>query len=307
MSQPVTVYFDTYFFVRLGQAHEANAAQVVSALNALNVRYVASDLILRELLTSKGREDFNNALVERLGLFHNLPLRIHEWADFTVLSETGPVRSATADVLNQIHDKLTEADSAAIMARKSLNKERSEEVLRVAKESLKEHGFPDDMQGELRQTIEALKNLIPQDLIPLEGITWPENPTEEDLKELSNQLLSLIDPSALARSQQEDKIKYLATRTDNRPFRVFTGAAKDLESRKLGNTLRDVTRISDFITHKDTIDFLQVDHGQMKLILSPNPTHRPLELELARCCFYARSLFDTVRQLRYLHRVRSKV
>jgi hypothetical protein len=103
------------------------------------------------------------------------------------------------------------------------------------------------------------------------------------------------------------QIKDLATRTDNRPFRVFTGAAKDMESRKLGNTLRDVTRISDFITHKDTIDFLQVDHGQMKLILSPNPTHRPLELELARRCFYARSLFDTVRQLRYLHRVRSKV
>jgi hypothetical protein len=52
-----TVYFDTQFYVQLCRADKAEADQIVHTLNALNVRHVISNVLLRELLTSKNRAE----------------------------------------------------------------------------------------------------------------------------------------------------------------------------------------------------------------------------------------------------------
>lgn len=50
MTRPVTVYFDTNFYVWF-------CREVLQALNELNVRVVISEVIIRELLTSRDRNE----------------------------------------------------------------------------------------------------------------------------------------------------------------------------------------------------------------------------------------------------------
>jgi len=47
MNQPYTVYLDTNFYVKLCRADEALAGQTIHALNALNIRHVISDVIIK--------------------------------------------------------------------------------------------------------------------------------------------------------------------------------------------------------------------------------------------------------------------
>ena len=57
MKNEYIVYFDTKFYVQLCRANEPDADRIIRSLNALNVRHVISDVLIRELLTSKHRSD----------------------------------------------------------------------------------------------------------------------------------------------------------------------------------------------------------------------------------------------------------
>jgi hypothetical protein len=57
MRRPFTVYFDTNFFVWLAQATEETAEAAIHKLNALGVRHVLSDILVRELLTCANKPE----------------------------------------------------------------------------------------------------------------------------------------------------------------------------------------------------------------------------------------------------------
>jgi hypothetical protein len=65
LDRKYTVYFDTQFYVQLCHADKAKADHISRTLNALNVRHVISQVLIRELLTSRNRAELDEVLVHR--------------------------------------------------------------------------------------------------------------------------------------------------------------------------------------------------------------------------------------------------
>lgn len=125
MSQQYTVYFDTSFYVKLCRADEALAGQTIHALNSLNVRHVISDVIIRELLTSRARNDLDEILVRRVGQFSLLPYRTRDGLTWQVLLLSGQERIDVANHLRNLHDEMAKAASSSIMARRETSAEQT--------------------------------------------------------------------------------------------------------------------------------------------------------------------------------------
>jgi len=66
LDRKYTVYFDTQFYIQLCRADQAEADQIICTLNELNVRHVISNVLIRELLTSRSRTDLDEVLVQRV-------------------------------------------------------------------------------------------------------------------------------------------------------------------------------------------------------------------------------------------------
>src|ERR671939_1696779 len=101
MNQQYTVYFDTSFYVKLCRADDALAGQTINALNALKVCHVISDVIIRELLTSKDRTDLDELLVKRVRQFSLPPYRTRDGLMWEVLLLSGQER---IDVANHLRN-----------------------------------------------------------------------------------------------------------------------------------------------------------------------------------------------------------
>jgi hypothetical protein len=99
MARPVTVYFDTNFYVWLCRADEALSVGALQALNELNVRVVISDTVIRELLTSRDRNELDVVLVDRANKLSLPPYRMRDGLMWEVLLLSGAERVAMADFL----------------------------------------------------------------------------------------------------------------------------------------------------------------------------------------------------------------
>src|SRR5215218_2649957 len=132
MNRPVTVYFDTNFYVWLCRADEDLSAGVLQALNGLNVRVVISDVIIRELLTSRDRNELDVMLVNRVNKLRLPPYRTRDGLAWEVLLLAGEDRVVAANFLRWAHDHTTVAESFSMMARRETTEEGTAELLEGA-------------------------------------------------------------------------------------------------------------------------------------------------------------------------------
>jgi hypothetical protein len=298
MKEQVTVYFDTKFYVTLCRAEESLATQTIAALNALNIRHVISDVIIRELLTSRDRTDLDEALVRRVRQFSLSPYCTREGLMWEVLLLSGQDRIDVANHLRDIHDMMAEATSFSIMARRETNDEQTAKLAEAGKPLLQQYGFPDDFEKNMPQVLAAVKTMLEQ--FGVRDINWPENPTPENFLNLSNQIKNFLGVDLVARLEEGDRIQDSSTVTEDRPYQVATGMASDKTKKRLSNTLRDTEHIMMFVNHRSEIDLLQVDKVHEEIIRRSKPKHRLTELGLADRCFSADSLLETVEKIRGL-------
>lgn len=298
MKQQLTVYLDTSFYVRLCKADGSLATQTIQALNELNVRHVISDVLIRELLTSKDRTDGDEALVKRVNQFRLSPYSTRGGLAWNVLLLSGQDRVFVADTLRNLHDAMTKATSFAIMAQRDTNTEQAAKLREAGKPVLQQFGFPEDFEQNKTQVLAAMKSMM--EFIGIQNIDWPEHPSSEDIHNVSEQLKLSLGPFPVALLEEERLIQDSSTKSEDRPYQVAVGTASNEAKRKLGNTLRDTEHIMAFISHRNEIDLLQVDKPHEEIIKRPKPQHRLAELGLANRCFSADSLpavVDKVREL----------
>jgi hypothetical protein len=303
MAEYFTVYFDTYFYVLLAKASDQEAEKVISELNNLHVRHVLSGQVINELITGKGKEHWDRALVKRMHLFNVEPYRISssyfevakssEEMSWDVLLLNGDLRVGLGDLFKSIHEMETIAKSFSISALNYSNK-------------LGEIDFAEDENYSPEERIEKSLNFT-SDLLSslnslnvmddIDSITLdknPENSPTENAIDLQNQLLSFLGSEKLEKLEEDNQITNSIVSSDNRPHKVVTGEASPKEIKRLGNTYRDSNHISLFVAHKEEIDLLQVDSAQLNLINNSKETHRIVEIGLQERCFSASSLRETV-------------
>jgi hypothetical protein len=195
---------------------------------------------------------------------------------------------------------MSKATSLSIVARKELNADQQAELSVANKPLLQQYGFPEDLGQNLPQVISAAKSML--EGLGVSGITWPENPTPDDLLELSEQLKNLLGPALVAQLEEEGRIQDSLTRMEDRPFHVAVGSVTAKAKKRLSNTLRDAEHIMLFVINNSEIDLLQVDRAQEEIIRRDKPRHRLSELGLADRCFSADSLTDVVETVREIIR-----
>lgn len=294
-----TVYFDTKFYVQLCHASETDANQVIRSLNALNVRHVISNVLIRELLTSKDRNDLDVILVERVRQLALTPYCSERDLGWEVLLLSGQDRIDMAELLRMLDDTMTVATSNSIMARREMNPEQQAKLLKANRPVLDQFGFPEDFQKDQAQVVSAAKGIL--DMFGLaDRIRWPENATPADLLDLSEQIMGILDPSDVAFMKEHNRIQDSTTLTEDRPYQVAIGAAHPTSAKRLSNTLRDTEHMMFFVRHQNEIDLLQVDKAQHANIDRRSPRHRLAELGLAHRCFSADTLSDTAAKV-HLH------
>jgi hypothetical protein len=295
MDRPVTVYFDTNFYVWLCRADEALSATVLQVLNELNIRVVISDVIIRELLTSRDRNELDVKLVDRVNRLQQPPYQMRDGLAWEVLLLAGEERGAMANFLRWAHDLTTVAESLSMMARRETTEEEAAELLVGADPYLKELGFPENFGKDPVQTTTTILAML-----NIEGVGLPENPNPEDYQMISEQLFDILGPDLVEQLKEDGRIKDSTTQSEDRPFKVAAGKATEKEKKGLGNTLRDTDRMTDFANHAGNIDFLQVDQAQEAIIKSPKPLHHLAKLGLAGRCFSINSLPDAINKVRTL-------
>lgn len=300
MNQQYTVYFDTSFYVKLCRADEVLAGQTIHALNALNVRHVISDVIIRELLTSKDRTDLDEILVKRVRQFSLSPYRTRDGLMWEVLLLSGQERIDVANHLRNLHDEMAKATSFSIMARRETTAEQAAKLSEAGKPALQQYGFPENFAQNMPQVLSAAKAML--EGLGVHGLEWPENPTPDDLLKLSEQIKGVLGPALVAQLEEQDRIQDSSTKSEDRPYQVAIGEATDKAAKRLSNTLRDTEHIMLFVNHRDQIDLLQVDKVQEEIIRRQKPKHRLAELGLSDRCFSADSLLAIVDKVRELTR-----
>lgn len=293
LDRTYTIYFDTQFYVHLCRADKADADQIIRDLNALNVRHVISNVLIRELLTSRNRTDLDELLVQRVHQFNLAPYCADPNLAWEVLLLSGQERVDVANTFRELNDHMTVATSNSIMARREMSSEQQAELLKANRSVLDQFGFPEDFQKDQAQVISAAKGLL--NMLGLaDRIQWPENATPAELLNLSEQIMGILHPSDVAVVEEQDRIQDSTTLTEDRPYQVAIGAASPNSAKKLSNTLRDTEHMMFFVRHQNEVDFLQVDRAQHAIINRASPRHRLAELGLSTRCFCGESLSETV-------------
>jgi hypothetical protein len=286
LDREYTVYFDTQFYVQLCRADEAEADQIIRDLNTLNVRHVISNILIRELITSRNRTNLDEVLVQRVRQLKVPPYRAEPYLEWEVLLLSGQHRIDAADTFRELDDQITVATSNSIMARRKTNPEQQAELLKANRSVLDQFGFPEDFQKDQAQVVSAAKGIL--DMLGLaDRIQWPEDVTATALSNLSEQIKGILDPSDIAFVEEHDRIQDSTTLMEDRPYQVAIGAAPPASTKRLSNTLRDTEHMMFFVLHQNEIDLLQVDKAQHALINRSSPKHRLAELGLAHRCFAA--------------------
>lgn len=302
MKPHITVYFDTYFYVGLCRADESSATETINALNALNVRHVISDVLLRELMARGNTPDYDKVLVNRVRQLRIPPYQTRDGLLWEILLYSGQDRVDYANSLQLLHDGMTKAESTSIMAQRATTEEETAAILGANRHVLDGLGFPEDFQEDMPQALSAIKEML--NTFGIDKLDWPENPTPDDLRKLSEQILErgrdIFGHSQFDYVEEEMRVRDSSTETENRPYQVATDCASDDVRKRLGNTLRDAEHIALFIHHQTEIDYLQVDSKHENIIRRKNPIHRLAELGLSERCFSAPSLLTAIDKLREL-------
>lgn len=299
--RPITVYFDTNFFVWLASAKDPLAEQVLSRLKRLRVSYVLCPVVLRELLTFVGAPDAGPRLLARLDSLESSPRRLKTPADFRLLLLTGEARQNAAADIRDTNRAFTDAEAKAHLAHLSHETKYSQKVMEAFGfidadlPSVEEHlnfarprveGFVQlfrdfGLNDIATQLWEQFNKLDSVELSPEVGAT---------IYELLHEGLRKLSPYNYERATEQRRVSRPILEDDNRPFMIAKGDEAALD--KLGNTVRDIERMNLFILHQNEVDFLQLDGPQFRQ-MNAKPSSRLRILGLDKRCFTAVS-FDVV-------------
>lgn len=316
MSNYITVYFDTYFYVWLAKATDKEANQIITELNKLKVRHVLSGQVILELLSNNYKPEKDKILVNRMSKFEIEPYRISssifeesltsDNCSWEVLLLDGDARSSLANSLKLIFDLQTKAESWSILAGTKHNLDKEEKIQQSLDSFSPLFGFEKDKEYTNEETVEKYMNfasemfnlvsLFSDDKIKTSNeINFSAAPTIENLTTLSNELKNVIGDENINKLKENEKINHSVTNSDERPYKVAVGEASQKEEKNLGNTFRDSNNMNLFVTHQNEINLLQIDFAQINQIKNKGKNlHRLVELKLDERCFSTNSLKNTV-------------
>jgi len=78
-------------------ANDGEANDIIAKLNALRVRHVISEILIRELLTLGNKPHYDELLVKRLQRFELPAYCTKDWLTWQVLLSSGDERQLVAD------------------------------------------------------------------------------------------------------------------------------------------------------------------------------------------------------------------
>lgn len=311
MDRPLTVYFDTNFYIWLGSAGSEDAGRVLRALNERNIRYVQSSYVVLELLSGRERNDQDQNLVDRLNRWNvePYPIRLGYSRDadvvpWDILLLAGKERHEYSEGLKEIFDQETIARSFSHIADKPLSTDQQSDVKQALRPFLEHIGINDE-SNEAEQATAYLKfsanllsqlsqSLPPESAEKIAKIDFTKPATSENLTELSEQIMAVLSDPVVSSVEQEGQLLNSVFALDDRPVCAATGRVSAQQIKKLGNSMRDAIHMNAFLTHADHIDLLQVDSSQLSLILRNKPQHLIRERGMSNRCFSTPNLESTV-------------
>ncbi|MEO8650308.1 MAG: hypothetical protein ABI539_14180 [Acidobacteriota bacterium] len=316
MNRPLTVYFDTSFYINLASASPDQAEEVIREINKLSIRHVLSGQIVQELLSNASKPQKDKTLVSRVKQFQLEPLRISssnlespvssEELNWDVLLLDGNDRKSVASFFKSIFDLQTEAESWSKIARNPKEVGNDPRVQANIEGILNTMGIEniEEFQSErginkmialwndMFELLSKLPNLPRTQFNPIAPV---DSTDSVELQDISGEIFNQIGEEFLAKIKDKDGIVDSTTATDGRPHKVVATAATTDEKRRLGTTLRDSNNMSLFAVHREEIDLLQIDNAQMAMVQNQRvPVHKLVELGLNRRCFSSSGLVDTV-------------
>jgi len=321
MSNYITVYFDTYFYIWLAKATDEEADKIISELNKLKVRHVLSGQVILELLSNNKKSESDKILVNRMSKFEIEPYRISssileepltsDNLSWEVLLLEGETRVSLANFLKLIFDLQTKAESWSILARTKHGSDKEEKIQEILNPFLSSIGFEKDKEYTREETAQkhlefqsemfsSLFSLLPDNQKEtFDKIDFSVEPTGENLTNLSNQLLDVIGDENLSKLKENEKINHSVTNSDERSYKVAVGEASQREEKNLGNTFRDSNNMNLFVVNQNEIDLLQIDTAQKNQIDNKGKyMHKLVELGIDKYVFSANSLKNTVEEIK---------
>lgn len=286
----LTVYLDSSFYIQLVRMNDEDAREVVSALNALEVRPVLSFTLMRELMRNPNRSEADAKLHALVSLFARPSFITTEHMSWDWLLATGERRRELADTLAHIDRALVAAESAGVVA----NTAYPHGLKAAAAASALAKAPYLDASGNI--DIAKFRDLLVQ-YFGLLGIEVPDPLTEESVRVLKAALASRFPPGTSEAVETKSRLVASTVATDNRPYGVVLGTAPDKSSRDLAHTYRDGNHMDEFARHADVIDVLQID-GPQYAQLEKDASHELRRLGLAERCFMAATPGDAVSWVR---------
>lgn len=302
-----TVCFDTNFYVSLARASDEEASECIARLNALDVRLVVTDNLVRELCVNAHNPQQDRALYARLSLLQRPPLQLGD-LPLEALNASDEERHEIANMLQGVHAKMTIAGSVSTVAASDQLKtlEETQAIVQANGAELKQAGFPvealleaDDEQAAAHPTFDFLEQLLEDEelkwleQIPevaqlmtiVRGLATGQRPspgTVEPLIQEMKRQLHALHPAVM----ESQTIRGDVFAGDTRPAEIALGLATDSIMHKVGSSQRDAEHMGTFAAHRDMIDYQQVDRRQLNAM--QNTSARPLrleELKLVQRCF----------------------
>ncbi|QQS34400.1 MAG: hypothetical protein IPM50_07505 [Acidobacteriota bacterium] len=310
-NMPITVYFDTSFYVWLAKAEPSIADSVIYRLNRLEVKHVLSSHILHELLSGSGRDSQDQRLVERVGKLSLEPCRIQyghfqgvDLLEWNLLLLAGEQRDLFAKFLQSVFDNETVARSLSSLAERRLSENDQERVQKALEPFLYALGITSESSDaeRIQKFSEFGHDLTTRmgEFLPAEKARKlksidisPESITSNPSLIAENFLTALGEPTVEKLEREKELINSSVT-LESRPLNVVVGDASKKEFMKLGNTFRDAVHMGIFLANREKIDLLQVDSRQLALIHRPSPIHALREAGVADRCFAVRDILEAV-------------
>lgn len=289
-----TAYFDTSFYVLLARADAADAARIVAALNAFDVRCVLSGTLLAELGSSADRPDADRALHARVSELAAAPYCTAAGLSWDELLLEGESRRSGAQALVELDRALVEARSMQVVANPDFpHGLRDATVEHVVAESpfLNADGTPD------MAALEAF--FVP--IAASVGVMLSVPLAAEDFPRISAAIFARLEEMGVLEPANTARRLLASAARDSRPYEVVLGTATPKSKRKLANAFRDGAHMAEFVAHSHAIDVLQIDGPQHRQ-LTENPQHELRRLGLDGRCFTAPTALDAVaRVIEFCH------
>ncbi len=316
----LTIYFDTNFYVDLAWAEENAADEILSALNALDVRGVFSHNIMREMLPNTHHPERDELLVERMRCLKGGFLYLDEgtW-DWLLL--TGEVRRKARGEILSARAQMDLAESWSASANKPMTDEEAEHMVTENRDQFAAMGLLDN-EGNLnplgginmqRQVIEslplpaAMKNPVLEMMeLAEKAVTASQAERERFNEEIQvrfrqfQEIASRLAPDVPEKVNTRNDI----FRNDDRPKDIVLNRNREKRLKRVSNSYRDAGHIGRFIANSDQIDFLQIDGPNYRRFTDPatKNSSRLDEMGLLDRCFAVSKLGEVVPRIRDLRR-----